>query len=142
MMEKDVPIRKLTGQYRSDDGRRVEVYEKCGVVVTTFPDDVDPESVDFEESDEEITYFGVLRFAFGDAGEVNDLRFDIPGAISVEDAFVKFNDISSVFIQNLRKDIEQQQNQVVAAPEGALDVIDSLSNEFSDREPGGDIVVP
>jgi len=107
-MKINVPIRKVE-DYQADDGRKIEVYTKIGEAETEFKDSENLEE-QMSFSEDEVVYMGVLQIQLIDA--IRDISFPIEDVNSVNEAFVKFNELAPDFIKQVHATLKAEQSKV------------------------------
>ena len=136
-----VPIRQLE-VYQLDDGRRIEVFRRCGEVpfITRKDEEKPAEPPNFSNSEEKI-YIGVL-YVMMQTGSTGEIKFPIQGVTSLEEAFNKWHDVAEQAAQQYTKDkqerLDKLQNQIVTASPEALQQIDNASG----LEDGPGVIIP
>ena len=123
---KTVPMRKLD-VYQTDDGRRIEVFPIVGSVGIDTAND---EEASVKEFSDQTIYVGVVHVPSPSGPQ--EIKFEIPGINSAEEAFDKYYEFASMAVEEIRKRMQQRQdeqdNQIITAPAGALQSLEGEGN--------------
>jgi len=125
-----VPLRRKE-IYQSDDGRYVEVFTKINEIGETKEPGEVGDNEQPEYSPAEQVFVGVAHIPVGPT--VKEIKFEIPEATTIEDAFDKYHDIAygaaQEFMKMLQENMSKQQSKIVTADATALAGIDQLSKQ-------------
>jgi len=122
--------------YQSDDGRYVEVYTKINdIEETKEPTEEESTVEDSNEKPEystaEKVFVGVAHVPVGP--QVKEIKFEIPEATTIEEAFEQYHDIAygaaQEFMKMLQENMEKQRNKIITADAGALQDIDQMTRQ-------------
>jgi len=127
-----VPLRKME-VYQADDGRRVEVFNKIDTVPYLKRQEQDDDTPEF--SDLSAVYIGVVHVMTNHGPK--EIKFQIPHATSIVDAFSQYYTLADEAISDLEKKIEEahrkSQSQVITAPASVLNDIEVPGNDEGHR---------
>ena len=123
-----VPLRRKE-IYQSDDGRYVEMFTKVAEVEETKNEENETETEGNEEySPVEKIFVGVAHIPVGQ--QVKEIKFEIPDATTIEEAFDKYHDLAygaaQEFMKMLQESMMKNQSKIITADSGALQEIDQL----------------
>jgi len=125
-----VPLRRKD-IYQSDDGRYVEVFTKINEIDETKEPGEEAENETPEYSPAEQVFVGVAHVPVGPS--VKEIKFEIPDATTVEEAFEKYHDIAysaaQEFMKMLQESVTKQQSKIITAPATAMAEIDQLRQQ-------------
>jgi len=125
-----VPLR-CKETYQSDDGRYVEVFTKINEIEETKEPSENKSDEKTEYSSAEKVFVGVAHIPVGP--QVKEIKFEIPEATTVEEAFEMYHDIAygaaQEFMKMLQENMEQQRQKIVTAPAVSLQEIDNLTQQ-------------
>lgn len=133
-----VPLRSMK-IYQSDDGRRIEVFEKFkDIKYYHRPSEVgNTEIPDFNADN--VIFVGCAQI--GTPMGFKDIKFEIV-ASSLEEAFEKYHENAMAAADSLREQIEElkekQQSSIKLASESDLNAIDEIARKSEE----GSIIIP
>lgn len=133
MNEKNVPVRKMS-VYQTDDGRRIEAFEK----VSTVPFDTRSEEDDAINNFEQKTTIYVGAVPIMTSKGPREIKFEIENANTIEEAFAGFfpaaeKTMESLNAQQKAMEEQMQEPRIVPAPAQAL-------KDLEGKKPGNIII--
>ena len=119
-MEINVPIREVK-VYQTDDGRKIEVYNKRSEVTTEFDDKL-KDQISFPQ--ENLVFIGIAQLGFKTGPQ--EFKFRINGVNTVEEAFSRYKETAQAAVAELEQKMakQQQSSQLVQASEQDLKNLD------------------
>lgn len=122
-MEKKVPLREVK-LYQSDDGRRIECFEKVKDINYVK----NPHGI--EEGIEELINKNIKAFVgvvhLGTPVGPKEIKFEIPGVTTTEEAFDKFYEFADIAAKEVVQKIEEYQreleNKIYVPGQGGKDI--------------------
>jgi len=136
-----VPLRKME-IWQTDDGRRIEAFNKTGSVTYIHREDVGDQEKAPSFNAPDVLYVGVAQI--GTPQGMKEIKFEI-SATSVEEAFDNYHENAMIAVEELKKQIlEARQNRqenvvpnIVQATENDLHEIDEVA-----KDAGDNIIIP
>lgn len=111
---------RIKEDYIAEDGRHIEVWRKVGVIPMVSGAE-EAEKIDFESM-----FYGVLLI--GTQFGPKEIKFAMPNATTLEDAFDKYNESAQEVVKELEKRQEELKkahtSKIITAPAGALNELE------------------
>jgi hypothetical protein len=128
----DVPMREMK-VYQTDDGRRVEVFEKIDVVKY---DPGDSEEAERSFSPDKQLFIGAVHVMTQQGPK--EIKFSIE-ATDIKNAFDKFHTAANAAVAELerrfKKAMEEERSHIQTVPAGALNLLKANEPGEEDGEP-------
>jgi len=128
--------------FLSDDGRKIEILARMGILPfqvekdneTTEQDSKKQEEGLVSMSNKEKIFVGVTNVMFPPPHGIKEIKFEIPDVITIEEAFVKHQQVATEVVKEIEKQFKDQQNRIIQA---SPDTLNALNNFDDDSENNG-----